>query len=225
MPKSARSPEKTVASPGLVLFLDPGRDTVPIITGARAEFGIASVVFEPDASRLDASVLKPLVEAAQKVGAAALIAGDVQLARTLRADGVHLAWSNDLAARFTEAREILGARASIGVHGGKSRHDAMTLAEAGADYIAFGVPEGVQDLEGARDRRFELISWWASIFEVPCIALNTKTAEDAEELIAAGADFLALHFEAAISAEDAHARIRSIADVARGIATQPEHEA
>ena len=33
-----------------------------------------------------------------------------------------------------------GDRGIIGVDAGISRHDAMTVAEAGADYVAFGAP-------------------------------------------------------------------------------------
>lgn len=227
MPKSAHSSHETAAQTGLVLFLEPGRDSGQIIARAAAEFdGIASVVFDAGASGgLDARVLKPLVEVAQKAGAAALIAGDAQLARTLRADGVHLPWSSDLAARYAEAREILGARASIGVHGGKSRHDAMTLAEAGADYIAFGVPDGVRDVQGAHDRRLDLISWWASIFEVPCVALDVETPDEAGSLLEAGADFIAMRLAGSLGCEEAHARIRSIREVVRVATIQPEIEA
>ena len=138
---------------------------------------------------------RPLVELAQAKEIAALIAGDAQLARTLRADGVHLPWSKDVAASYGEAREVLGTRYIVGVDVGRSRHDAMTIAESGADYIGFGIPPHVDDRASATARRLELVSWWSEIFEVPCVAFDVETAEDAMALAAVGADFVAMHSE------------------------------
>ena len=39
----------------------------------------------------------------------------------------------------------------VGVDPGISRHDAMTLAEAGADYVAFGAPAHLKDRDKARE--------------------------------------------------------------------------
>ena len=38
----------------------------------------------------------------------------------------------------------------------------------------------------------ELLSWWASLFEVPCVAIGGITPLNAAPLIAAGADFIAV---------------------------------
>ena len=157
---------------------------------------------------LTAAEARPLVELAQKKDIAALIEGDAQLARTLRADGVHLPWSKDIAARYVEAREILGTRYIVGVDVGRSRHDAMSLAEDGADYIAFGIPPHVEDRASAAERRLELIFWWSEIFEVPCVAFDVDTAEDASALAAAGADFVAVRLDVDLPSAD-YAKIAS----------------
>ena len=158
---------------------------------------IASVLILPVAgAALDAGSAQPLVEIAQKANAAALLAGDAQLARTLRADGVHLNVSKDLVGAHEQAREILGKRGIVGVDIGISRHDAMTLAEAGADYIAFGAPPHLKDRDKGRARRDELIAWWGEIFEVPCVALDVETREEAEALSRAGADFIGIRLAA-----------------------------
>jgi thiamine-phosphate pyrophosphorylase len=143
----------------------------------------------------DASMLKSLIEAAQGEGVAALIEGDAQLARTLRADGVHLPWGNDPGGRYREAREILGTRGIVGADAGKSRHEAMALGEAGADYVGFGIPPHVEDRQTARERRLGLVGWWSEIFEVPCVAFNVDTLAEASDLARAGADFVALRYE------------------------------
>lgn len=141
---------------------------------------------------LDAAAAKPLVELAQRAGAAALVADDAQLARALRADGVHLGISMDPVGAYAEARRILGPRGIIGVDAGISRDDAMTVAEDGAEYVAFGAPPDLTDLEKGRARRADLIAWWAEIFEVPCVAFDVESAETAEALARAGVDFVAV---------------------------------
>ena len=163
---------------------------------------------------LSAAAARPLVELAQAKDIAALIEGDAQLARTLRADGVHLPWSKDAAARYGEAREVLGTR-YVGIDVGRSRHDAMTLAEEGADYIGFGIPSHVEDRSAAAARRLELVSWWSEIFEVPCVAFDVDDVEDAMALAGAGADFLAMRADAGMTPADAKELARSLAEVAQ----------
>ena len=164
---------------------------------------------------LSAATARPLVELAQNKDVAALIEGDAQLARTLRADGVHLPWSSDVVAQFSEAREILGTRYIVGVDVGRSRHDAMTLAEEGADYIAFGIPPHVEDRDTAKARQLELIAWWGEIFEIPCVAFDVDSGADAVALAAAGADFIALRGDVELNASDAKALARGIAEAAQ----------
>jgi thiamine-phosphate pyrophosphorylase len=154
---------------------------------------VAALLVAPSTDAiLDARSARPLVELAQTKGIAALIEADAALARTLRADGVHLPWSKDIVARCGEARDIIGGRFIVGADAGRSRDDAMTLGEMGADYVGFGIPAHVEDRDAARARRLELAAWWGEIFEVPCVALDVDTAEDAGELAHAGADFVAL---------------------------------
>ncbi len=164
---------------------------------------------------LTAATARPLVELAQSKDVAALIEGDAQLARTLRADGVHLPWSNGVVAQFSEAREILGTRFIVGVDVGRSRHDAMTLAEEGADYIAFGIPPHVEDRATATARRLELIAWWGEIFEVPCVAFDVDIGADAVALAAAGADFIAMRRDVELTPGDAEALARDLAEAAQ----------
>jgi thiamine-phosphate pyrophosphorylase len=163
------------------------------LQAALAAAKIASVlIVPPGGAMLDASTAGPLVEAAQRKGAAALVADDARLARALRADGVHLSAARNPRERYAEARSVLGGRGIVGVDVGVSRHDAMTVAEAGADYIAFGAPAQLKDRDKARVRRDELVAWWAEIFEAPCVAFDVETPDEAELLARSGADFVAL---------------------------------
>ena len=171
----------------LILLVQSGAGARERLAAALEATDIASVIIKAD----DAEAAKPLIAIAQKAGAAALLADDPRLARTLKADGVHLpveATETD----YDEARDILGSRCIVGADAGRSRDAAMRLGEAGAEYIGFGIPEFVGDTETARARQLELIGWWAEIFQVPCVAFDVETASDAEALAQAGADFIAV---------------------------------
>jgi thiamine-phosphate pyrophosphorylase len=196
----------------LYAVVEAGEDALARLQAALDAAPIASVLIRPAAgSSLDGGSAKPLIDLAQKGNAAALLAGDAQLVRTLRADGVHLDAGKDLTTTYEEARGILGDRGIIGVDVGISRHDAMTLAEAGADYIAFGAPAHLNDRDKGRARRDELVAWWGEIFEVPCVAFDVETGEEAERLTRAGAEFVAVQLPAGATASATRDLVAGIA--------------
>jgi thiamine-phosphate pyrophosphorylase len=160
---------------------------------AAAAGRIATVLLRsPAGAARDTPLLKSLIETGQKLGIAMLLADDAAMARALKADGVHLSWSKEPLERFREARETLGQHGIVGADAGRSRHDAMELGEGGADYIAFGIPPHVDDITTARERQADLVSWWSDIFEIPCVAFDVASLEEAHDLASAGADFVAV---------------------------------
>jgi len=204
----------TQGSCQLYAVLEAGEAAIERLGAALAATDIASVLIVPAAGGvLEAAVARPLVEAAQAAGAAALLAGDAALARTLRADGVHLAPARDPLAAYEQAREVLGQRGIVGVDAGISRHDAMALAEAGADYIGFGAPAHLKDRDKARGRRDELIAWWAEIFEIPCVAFDVETPPEAEALCLACVDFVSIRLPAGATPAAARELVAGIAAV------------
>lgn len=118
-----------------------------------------------------------------------IVNDDVALARRLAADGVHLGQGDG---DPKEARRILGPDAQIGVTCHGSRHLAMEAGEAGADYVAFGAfyPTTTKTVEHRADP--EILTWWQSMFELPCVAIGGITPDNAAALVEAGADFLAV---------------------------------
>lgn len=131
----------------------------------------------------------PLREICAAHDVAFIVNDSISLARRLGADGVHLGQDDG---SVGEARERLGRDAQIGVTCHASRHLAMEAGEAGADYVAFGAffPSGTKD-SGHRAEP-EILTWWQSLFELPCVAIGGITPENCGPLIEAGADFLAV---------------------------------
>ena len=196
----------------LYVVIEAGDAAPERLAAAFGAADLASVLIVPPTGRpLDAAAARPLIEVAQRRGAAALVATDARLARSLGADGVHLGSPADPGDAYQAARAILGPSGVIGVDPGISRHDAMTLAEAGADYIAFGAPAHLKDRDKARTRRDELVAWWAEIFQVPCVAFDVETAQEADALAAAGVDFVAVTLPAGQSAAAARDLVAAIA--------------
>jgi thiamine-phosphate pyrophosphorylase len=122
----------------------------------------------------------------------------------LGADGVHLGQGDG---NVADAREQLGQEAQIGVTCHASRHLAMDAGEAGADYVAFGAffPTTTKEVEHYAD--LETLTWWQSIFEIPCVAIGGITPQNCAPLVQAGADFLAI--SGAVWSGDEAANIRA----------------
>jgi thiamine-phosphate pyrophosphorylase len=138
-----------------------------------------------DAIRRAAEALAPI---AQSRGVAFLMNDRPDLARELGCDGVHVGQGD---APYREARRVVGPDAIVGVSCQGSRHLAMEAAEAGADYVAFGPMFPTSTKPDAGDvAEIELLSWWAELFEVPCVAIGGITPANCGALVRAGADFL-----------------------------------
>jgi thiamine-phosphate pyrophosphorylase len=130
------------------------------------------------------SRVKALAPAIQDSGAALLLDGHVELVARAGADGAHLTGIEAV----EEALPTLKPDRIAGVGGLTTRHDSMTAAEAGADYVLFGEP----DARGQRpsvEAIAERLQWWAELFEPPCVGF-AASREEAGEFAAAGADFV-----------------------------------
>jgi len=153
---------------------------------ALATTDAACVLLCGDGAPIDEDHAGRLIDLVQASGLACLVENDAALAERLGADGLHL---DADAETYAAARTLLGESANLGVLCGLERHDAMQMAELGADYVAFG-PKS-ENIIDAIDQYADLIAWWAEIFVVPCVAWNVETAEQAAKFAALGADFVA----------------------------------
>ncbi len=130
--------------------------------------------------------VKTLAPIVQRREAAVLIDGHAELVARAGADGAHMTGIDD----FNEGIGRLKPDWIVGAGGLHTRHDGMSAAEAGADYVMFGEP----DADGQRpsfEAILERVTWWAEVFEAPCVAY-AESLDEIAPLVAAGADFIAL---------------------------------
>ncbi|MBI3675496.1 MAG: thiamine phosphate synthase [Proteobacteria bacterium] len=139
-----------------------------------------------DEIRHAAQALMPI---AQARGVAFIVNDRPDLARELRADGVHIGQEDS---SYAAARAFVGPKAIVGVSCHDSRHLAMEAAEAGADYVAFGAFFPTETKSAKTQADIELLKWWSEVMVVPCVAIGGITVENAKPLVDAGADFLAV---------------------------------
>jgi len=166
-----------------------GTLTAALAGAALAGAEVAAVLLRLEApdERSLINIAKALAPLIQSAGAACLIAGHPDIVARAGADGAHLTGIDAFSAA---ARAALQPERIAGCGGLTTRHDAMLAAEAGADYVLFGEP----DQAGHRpspEAVAERVTWWAEIFEPPCVGYAGTLAEVAA-LAAAGADFVAV---------------------------------
>lgn len=131
---------------------------------------------------------RALMKLCADVGALFVVNDDIALARACDARAVHLgADDGDIAT----ARRELGMDVVIGVSCYDDLERARRLADAGADYLAFGAFFPSSTKPGARRADPALLRESAA-FGLPRVAIGGITADNAAPLVAAGADYLAV---------------------------------
>ncbi|MGY6276398.1 thiamine phosphate synthase [Methylomonas sp. MgM2] len=152
--------------------------------------GGAVVVQYRDKNPIDAVLLARRLLALCHVYQAPLLINDsVELALEVGADGVHLGKDDgDIA----EARTRLGPEAIIGVSCYNDLSKAQSAAQHGADYVAFGrfFPSGSKPLASPAD--IEILTQAKRRIAVPVVAIGGILPNNGRQLLAAGADLLAV---------------------------------
>jgi thiamine-phosphate pyrophosphorylase len=170
-----------------------------------------------EADRQDAA--ERLVPIAQAAGAAAIVIGDTRAAGRSKADGIHLdlgaSDADDLSPSpddeaiedaedddeppprtdpvVAEIAEMVARFKGkiVGVGGIRTRHAAMSVAEADAAYVLFGLIDRPDDA-ATHHKTLAFADWWVPLFEVPCIALAGATREAVADAASTGAEFVAV---------------------------------
>lgn len=189
--KTRSKPETPRPAPRLYLATPPVADArafLGTISGAFANADVAAVLLrlEPGDERTLINRVKTVAPPIQSTGAALIVDGHPEIAAHGGADGAHLTGIEAFEAAVTRLKPDRIA----GAGGLYTRHDAMTVAERGTDYVMFGEP----DEDGKRpsfDAVLERVAWWSEVFEIPCVAWASNM-EEVGGLGAAGADFVAV---------------------------------
>ncbi|MEA3013601.1 MAG: thiamine-phosphate pyrophosphorylase [Sphingomonadales bacterium] len=186
-----RDPRRPACQLYLISPLDVGGDFADRLAAALDAGPVAAFQFR--VKGVDQHEAVRLAEPLQRLCAArevAFIVNDsAALAKRLGADGVHLGQQDG---DPREARALLGPAAQIGVTAHDSRHLAMDAGEAGGDYVAFGGFFQSVTKQARHRPDPSILSWWATLFEIPCVAIGGITPDNGRVLVEAGADFLAV---------------------------------
>jgi thiamine-phosphate pyrophosphorylase len=153
----------------------------------------------------DSALIAALRERTAAAGAALIINDDWRLARAVAAEGVHLGQSDGSVAT---ARAALGPKAIIGISCSGDIERARAGVAEGASYVSFGRffdSATKPDAPGADPA----VLGQARELGVPVIAIGGIDADNAGELIAAGADMVAVS-GALFKAADSGAAARAI---------------
>lgn len=188
---SGRPNDANPASPRLYLVTPAVEDPRALLAALPDVFraaGFAALLLRlaPSDERTQINRIKAIAPAVQKAEAALIIDGHPGLVAKSGADGAHMTGIDD----FMDAVEHLKPNWIAGAGGIFTRHDAMLAAEKNTDYVMFGETNERghrQPFDDILDR----VSWWADVFQVPCVAYAANLDEIAP-LAKAGADFVAI---------------------------------
>jgi thiamine-phosphate pyrophosphorylase len=170
-------------------FVADAHAFAPALREALGAAEIASVLLNLSANDDHAAkrVARDVAAIVQPMGAALVINGWAAIVARAGADGIHIA---DGRTGLREAIESFKPERIVGAGNVRTRHEAMILAESGVDYVMFGEPDARGELAPAK-AVVEQTSWWAELFEIPCVAYARDLAA-AGLLRDAGADFVAV---------------------------------
>ncbi|MGX7952449.1 thiamine phosphate synthase [Tsuneonella sp. HG249] len=164
-----------------------------------------------------AALAAPLQAICAAHDCAFIVNDSVALAKRLGADGVHLGQGDG---DVREARAALGREAQIGVTCHASRDLALEAGEAGADYVAFGAFFPSTTKETTHTPDLDLLTWWQTMVELPCVAIGGITPANCGTLVTAGADFLAV--SAAVWEGDPAANVRAFHEAIAAAEPRPD---
>jgi thiamine-phosphate pyrophosphorylase len=190
---------------------------VPELEAAMAAGDVAAVQvrLKPATERDIEAAVSAMAPIVRRRGASLILNDRPDLAVRLDCDGVHIGQSDGTVAA---ARAIVGTERIIGVTCHASRDLAMTAAEQGADYVAFGAFFPTATKETIYRADLETLSIWQETTVTPCVAIGGITVETCRPLVAAGADFIAVSSGVWAHPEGPAAAVAAFdAEIAKGV--------
>ncbi|KZE28872.1 thiamine phosphate synthase [Crenobacter luteus] len=199
---------------GLYAITPDTADTASLLARTRAILAGGAAILQYRNKSSDAALRREqglgLLALCREHGAIFLVNDDVELARALGADGVHVGRDD---AGIADARRVLGANAIVGA----SCYDKIELAEAavarGASYVAFGAVFASSVKPEAVRAPLSLFAD-AKRLAVPSVAIGGISPANARQVVEAGADAISL-ISALYDAADPTAVARELAALYR----------
>lgn len=152
--------------------------------------GGANVIQYRDKNQPDtACIARKLIEICHQYDVPLIINDDAKLAALVNADGVHLGKDDG---EITATRKLLGETAIIGVSCYNSIERALEAQAHGATYVAFGrfFPSNSKPL--ASPAELVTLQEAKNVINIPIVAIGGILPENGGQLLAAGADVLAV---------------------------------
>jgi len=118
-----------------------------------------------------------------------IVNDDVEMCRTLKADGVHLGEEDD---NIAEVRHILGEDAIIGSSCYDQLDRAKSAQKEGASYVAFGAMFPTSTKPNAPRASLALLKEAKREIQIPIVAIGGITVNNAHDVIKTGIDAIAV---------------------------------
>lgn len=146
-------------------------------SGYKKNFTIVEFVLD-DTTDTAREKISALVEVAQTDGLVAIIRDDYKAAAAMDADGVIVGSIEEI----KQARDLLGEDKIYGLSCDTSKELAQQAIEAKLDYVEFGSADKAPSTD--------LLSWWSTAYDHPCLARGPITNDNAGSYARAGAGFV-----------------------------------
>ncbi len=196
---------------GLYLVTDErlsrGRATADIVRAAiRGGVDVVQLRGKELPAREQLAIGRALRAITREAGILFIVNDRVDLALALDADGVHIG-QDDLPAEI--ARQLVGPERIVGVSAA-TIPEALAAREAGADYLGVGAIYGTATKPDAgAPTGPALLGSIRGAVDLPLVGIGGITATNAAEVIAAGADGVAV-VSAIVAADDPEAAARDL---------------